>query len=115
MMVPEHYYDEPECPFDVGDQTEKIAIKAGSTCAAAVMLYGPKHGAIWDESDSSVTYDLLWTVHERGGRVIHCGTKPLPDPTGEFVTWAREDSTEGERRAWFEFRVGGVTEPVVTE
>jgi hypothetical protein len=105
-----HYYDEPET-IDVDERTADLAESLARSAAACVTLYGPRHGAVWDESTDDLAASMLTQIHEAGARVIHAGAEDVP-ADGDRVTWRRDDAPEYERRAWVEFRLPD--EPAVT-
>lgn len=96
------YFEMPES-VEPTQRAAALAQTLARTCGAAVVLYGPEHGAVWDESDRSVAFSLLDSIDNAGATVIHAGVKELPND-GDRTTWMRYDCEPGERRAWVEFK-----------
>jgi hypothetical protein len=69
------------------------------------MVHGARHLAVWDEREHRFAAGMLNTIHEAGGKIIYCGSKPLPARGGDRETWRRDDAPEGERRGWVEVKI----------
>lgn len=106
-----HYFDGPEA-IDPDSPAAYLAEDLARSAAACVVLYGPRHGAVWDESTDDLAASMLTQIHEAGAKVIHAGTEDVP-ADGPRVTWRRDDAPEYERRAWAEFRFPEDPDPTI--